>query len=84
MKKYLLTGYSKTKNKIATRIYDDIDEVAQVINGCEADEIVWAEDEQLIVKSPKDLDFNVQSRRSHDGAEIIDTKKFAWSIFYLK
>ena len=84
MKKYLLTGYSKTKNKIATRIYDDIDEVAQVINGCEAGEIVWAEDEQLIVKSPKDLDFNVQSRRSHDGAEIIDTKKFAWSIFYLK
>lgn len=84
MKKYLLTGYSKTKNKIATRMYDNIDEVAQVINGCETGEIVQVEDEQLIVKSPKDLDFNVQSRRSHDGAEIIDTKKFAWSIFYLK
>lgn len=84
MKKYLLTGYDKTKNKIATRIYGNIDDVAQVINGCEAGEVVWVEDEQLIVKSPKDLDFDVQSRKSHNSAEIIDTKKFAWSIFYLK
>ena len=82
--KYILTGYDKTKNKINTRIYNDIDSVAEVINKCETGEVVWTEDEQLVVKSPKDLDFDVNSRRSHNGAELINTKKFAWSVFLLK
>ena len=82
--KYILTGYDKAKNKINTRIYNDIDSVAEVINKCETGEVVWTEDEQLVVKSPKDLDFDVNSRRSHNGAELINTKKFAWSVFLLK
>lgn len=83
-KKYILTGYDKTKKKINTRVYNDIDSVAEVINGCETGAVVWTEGEKLIVKSPEDLDFDVQSRRSHNGAEIIDTEKFAWSVFLLK
>lgn len=83
-KKYILTGYDKAKKKINTRVYNDIGSVAEIINKCETGDIVWTEGEQLIVKSSKDLDFDVQSRRSHNGAEIIDTQKFAWSIFLMK
>ena len=82
--KYILTGYDKTKKKINTRVYNDIDSVAEVINKCETGEVVWTEGEKLVIKSTRDLDFDVHSRRTHNGAELINTEKFAWSVFLLK
>ena len=39
---------------------------------------------ESVIPSVKDLDFDVQSRASHGGAEIINDKDYCWSIFLLK
>ena len=81
MKKYLVTGYSKKDNKMATHVYDDIESVAQLIEMCAGGQAKIGES---VIPSVKDLDFDVQSRASHSGAEIINDKDYCWSIFLLK
>ena len=49
-RRYLVTGYSKKDDRMATRVYDDIEHVAELINQME---------ENIVVKSAKDLDFDV-------------------------
>lgn len=83
MKRYLVTGYSKKDGKMATHVYDNIEIIAALINQSEnPNELGNAQGS--IIKSAKDLDFDVQSRASHLGAEIISTPKYSWSIFLLK
>ena len=75
MKKYLVTGYSKKDGRMATHIYDAIEHVAELINQCANKEII---------KSSHDLDFDVQTRRNHNGAEIVYADDYTWSIFLLQ
>ena len=84
MKKYLVTGYSKKDDRMATNIYDDIEYVAELINQLEQPDPATAKQDSMLIKSAKDLDFDVQSRASHFGAKIIKTPKYCWSIFLLK
>ena len=81
--RYLVTGYSKKDGKMATHIYDDIETIAALINQSE-DPNELGKAQGTVIKSAKDLDFDVQTRASHLGAEIINTSKYCWSIFYLK
>lgn len=56
MKKYLVTGYSKKDNKMATHVYNDIESVAQLIEMCANGQSKLGES---IIPSVKDLDFDV-------------------------
>ena len=86
MKKYIVTGYDKKKQKMATHSFDDIEKIAQLINMCEEGTSAIGENvnKTQVVQNAKDLDFDVQSRASHFGAKIINTEKFCWSIFLVK
>lgn len=84
MERYLLTGYNKKDKKMATHVYTKIQHVADVINQLEQQDKDASKQDELPIKSVKDLDFNVQSRASHLGAQIICTKNYCWSVFYLK
>lgn len=78
--KYVVTGYSKKAQKMATHTYRTIEDIADLINMSEG----TVEKPGSIIANAKDLDFDVQSRSSHGGAEIIDTPKFCWSVFLMK
>lgn len=84
--KYVVTGYDKKRQKMATRPFDNIEAIAQLINMCEVGTSSIGEDvnQVPVISNPKDLDFNVQSRASHLGAEIVNTPKFCWSIMIVK
>ena len=56
------TGYSKKEDKLATHTYYELWPVVDLINKLAGKEIV----------NEKDLKFDVMSRASHNGAEIID------------
>lgn len=67
-RKYVVTGYSHEFKRMVTRVYDNIEIVALTVGH----------------PNPKDLDFNVQSRASHNGAEIIVHDDAVWSVFLMK
>lgn len=85
--KYIVTGYDKKRQKMSTHPFDDVEIIAQLINMCEEGKSSIGEDTNNrvpVVKNPKDLDFNIQSRASHYGAEVINTPNFCWSIILVK
>lgn len=86
MKKYIVTGYDKKRQKMATHPFSSIESIAQLINMCEEGTSSIGEDvnKTQVIQNPKDLDFDVQSRASHFGAQVINTEKFCWSIFLVK
>lgn len=79
--RYLVTGYSKKDNRMATHLYEKIEHVAELIEMCSGSQSKIGES---AIPSVKDLEFDVQSRASHGGAEIINDKNYCWSIFLLK
>lgn len=71
---YIVTGYSKKEDKLVTRTYNEIWPVVDIINKLAGKEIV----------NEKDLDFEAQSRASHNGAAIVDKDpQHYWSIYYI-
>lgn len=57
--KYLVTGYRKKDGMMATNIYYDIEDVAEVINQSEYLNMATSKHESLPIMSAKDLDFDV-------------------------
>lgn len=71
---YICTGYSKAADKLSTHTYYELWPIVALINQLAGKEIV----------NEKDLDFDVKSRASHKGAQIIDDGgNFFWSIYYV-
>ena len=83
--RFLVTGYDKKRQRMATHIYDDIEQVASVINKCENGTLQLSDSEtKVVVKNPKDLEFDVKSEASHIDAKILKTPNFCWSIFAIR
>lgn len=79
MKKiYVFTGYDKKSGKMTTMIRSDMDYIFDVIKYYSAETLAKR------YKTVKDLEFDVASRRSHNGAVIIDDKAASWSIASFK
>ena len=75
MKKYILTGFDRVNNKMVTQIRTDIVEVFEVLDYFSGREL------SVRYKTPRDLEFDCMSRKSHKGAVIIDdTQHYCWSI----
>ena len=74
--KYIVTGYWKKIDKMNTQRFKLIDDVVWLINSFDQS--------NPIIKNANDFDFTVQSRASHNGAEIVDTGDIIWSVAYLK
>lgn len=78
MKKYILTGYYVQKNVLRTDMFTDIESVYSVIDHYSHDALI-----EKYKGSLHDFNFDVMSRRSHNGAVIITDDNFKWSCFQL-
>lgn len=78
---FILTGYDKKANSMMTRIIKSIDDVYSTIQYFSPEALT---DGSKKYASPRDLEFDVQSRRSHNGAVIIYANDFCWSIIMPK
>lgn len=74
---YIVTGvYSEKNGTLSTHVYRDIEDVFELIKHFSSDTLL------KLYKTARDLEFDVQSRRSHNGAVIINDSNASWSIFY--
>lgn len=75
---YVLTGYDKKSGKMSTQMNSDMNYIFDIIKYYSAETLAKR------YKTVKDLEFDVASRRSHNGAVIIDDEVAIWSIFSVK
>ena len=72
---YIFTGYDYKAKKLSTQMKRDINSIFDIVKYYSAEELAKR------YKTPKDLSFDVESRRSHEGAVIIQDQNYSWSIF---
>lgn len=75
-KHYILTGYDTSKDKMSTNMFNDLEVVYSIIDNYSHDALF-----QKYKGSINDFNFDIASRRSHNGAVIINDNMFKWSIF---
>lgn len=73
---YVVTGYNVAEKKLRTHMFTNFQQVVDLLTSFPAtNEMLTAK-----YKNMNDFDFDIQSRRSHFGAVILEGQDICWSI----
>ena len=70
---FVCTGVDLQKKIIKTRVYDNAQAIAGLLEVFDPE----------VAQSANDINIEAQTRKSHGGAMILEGKNYLWSIFYV-